>query len=144
MRALARAAACGVFVAGLLAVVGCGGATGQATGKVTRDGKPVPDAEITFTSVTDSQATVHGASGPDGVYYLSYITDGGIPPGKYKVTVAFYTLRNGKPLPGGEEGAALRGDEEKVTRHSFEFDRNIAAGGNPHDFELTEGRKVTE
>jgi hypothetical protein len=144
MRALARAAACGVFVTGLLAAVGCGGATGQPTGKVTRNGKPVPDAEITFTSATNSRATVHGSTGPDGVYHLSYIRDGGLPPGKYTVTVAFYTLRNGKPLPDGEEGAALRGDDEKVIRHAVEYDRDIAAGGNPHDFELTEGRKVTE
>ena len=49
-------------------------------------------------------------------------------PGRYKVTVAYYTLRNGKPLPGGEEGAALRGDEEKVVRHVYGFDRDIVAG----------------
>jgi len=140
MRAMARAVACGL----VFAAVGCGGATGQATGKVTRGGGPVPSAEITFASATDPEATVHGASGPDGVYYLSYISGGGIPPGKYKVTVAYYTLRNGKPLPDGEEGAALRGDETKVVRHAVEFERDIAAGSNPRDFELNDGKKGTE
>ena len=140
MCAMARAVACGL----LFAAVGCGGATGQATGKVTRNGKPVSSAEITFASATDPEATVHGASGPDGVYHLSYITGGGIPPGKYKATIAFYTLRNGKPLPDGEEGSALRGDETKVIRHAVEFERDIAAGSNPHDFELNDGKKVAE
>lgn len=140
MRATVHVVAWCVFAA----AVGCGGATGQATGKVTRNGVPVTAAEIAFTSTTDPEATVHGATGPGGVYHLSYITNGGLPPGKYKVAVAYYTLRNGKPLPDGEEGSTLRGDETKVIRHAVEFERDIVAGTNPHDFELNDEKKVVE
>ena len=138
-----RALACGLLV-GLLSAAGCGSSTGQATGKVTWKGVPVDGAELTFAPVADPAATVHGTSGPDGAYHLNYIKDGGMPPGKYAVKVAVYTLRNGKPLPGGEEGATLRGDEGKVVKHTFTFDREVAAGANPHDFELNEGQKVRD
>lgn len=141
MRASARAAVCGLAI-GLLTAAGCGNSTGQATGKVTWKGVPVEGAELTFAPVAAPEATIHGASGPDGVYHLNYLKDGGLPAGNYRVTVTAYTLRSGKPLPGGEEGSALRGDEGKVVKHTYAFERAVVAGANTHDFELNEGQKV--
>lgn len=132
------------WIATLLLVLpfgaGCGAPLGQATGKVTWKGTPAARADVVFTPEADPDAAVFGVSGPDGTYHLDYARKRGVLAGKCKVTITWFTLRDGKPLPDGEAGAALRGDDEKVLRHVYEFDKAVAAGPNPIDFELAEGR----
>jgi hypothetical protein len=135
-----RSAACALCAALVLAA-GCGRPVAQSTGKVTLKGAQVPGAEVAFESPSAPEDAAYGTSGNDGTYTLSYRKDNGLPPGKYRVTVTRYTLPNGKPLPPGEEGATLRGDETKVVRHAVVFDKDLAAGANGIDLELSEGRK---
>src|SRR5690348_2228199 len=129
-------AARGLFVIVLLAAAGCGRPAGQPAGKVTWKGQPVAGAELTFEPQAGPEAAAYGASGADGTYHLEFRKGGGLPVGPCKVTITRYTLPNGKPLPEGEEGAALRGNEEKVRRHSVVFDKEITPGANALDFEL--------
>jgi hypothetical protein len=138
---MARFMACGLLLAALTAAAGCRGSSAQATGKVTLNGQPVPDAEVVFRTDARPDAAVFGKSGADGSYYLNYPTPDALPAGKYKVTVTRYSLKNGKPLPPGEEGEALRADEEKVLRHDYVFDKEVVAGQNRIDLELKEARK---
>lgn len=136
--------ACGSFAAVLLAAAGCGGTTGQPAGKVTWNHQPVSGAEIAFEPEAGPESAAFGSSGEDGTYRLEFRKGTGLPTGRCKVTITRYTLPNGKPLPEGEEGAALRGDEDKVRRHTVVFDKEIAAGPNALDFELTEGKASAE
>lgn len=135
---------CGLFAVVLLAAAGCGQPAGQPAGKVTWKGQPVAGAELAFEPGAGPEAAAYGTSGQDGTYTLEFRKGGGLPAGPCKVTITRYTLPNGKPLPEGEEGAALRGDGEKVRRHSVVFDKEIATGPNALDFELTEGKASAE
>ena len=49
-------------------------------------------------------------------------------------------MPNGKPLPGGEEGAALKNGDKKVVRTVYSFERDLAAGASTGDFELSEDK----
>jgi hypothetical protein len=134
----------GVLLLGVvLFLAGCGGG-GRPTGKVTWKGTPVARAELLFAPASDPQNVVFGVSGPEGTYILDYGRRSGLPSGPCKVTITHYTLKNGKPLPEGEAGAALRGDLDKVLRHAFEFDREIPSGSSTQDFELNDGKKAKQ
>lgn len=122
--------------------VGCGASLGQATGKVTWKGTAAARADVVFAPEADPDAAVYGVTVADGSYHLDYARKRGILAGKCKVTVTWFTLRDGKPLPDGEAGAALRGDDAKVVRHVYQFEKDVAAGLNAFNFELTEGRPV--
>ena len=60
------------------------------------------------------------------------------------MSITHYTLPNGKPLPGGEEGATLKNDETKVLRHVYHFEKEVAAGETAIDFELSEATRTGE
>jgi hypothetical protein len=141
MRIRVAFAAC-VSVAVLVLVGGCSKPLGQATGTVTFKGTPVAGADIAFESTSSPDDTAYSVSSEGGAYTLDYRTRTGLPAGTYKVTITRYTLRNGKPLPGGEEGAAIKGDEGRVVQRSYVFEIELAAGANPRDFELTQGTEA--
>src|SRR6266540_1225202 len=108
----------------LVFLAGCGSA-GTPSGKITLNGQPVAGAEIVIQPDANPDAPVVGLSGPDGEYRLDFAGKSGVPTGKCRVAITHYTLRNGKPLPGGEEGAALKNDELKVLRTVYSFDKEI-------------------
>lgn len=127
------------LLAALLAV-GCGGAVAQPTGRVTLKGEPLAGAELTFLPAADPNAVATGVTDADGRYRLDYGTKRGVAVGKATVRIVRYTLLNGKPLPPGEQGTALKGDDTKSVRHTYTFEKDVAAGG-AIDFELSEGKK---
>lgn len=139
-----RTASLITFACSPLLLTGCGEATGQPQGKVTLKGQPVVAAEIVFQSEANPDAPVTGLSGEGGKYTLDYAGKSGVPAGKCKVTITHYTLRNGKPLPEGEEGAMLKSDPAKSVRNVYVFEKDIPAGGGTLDFELSEGKKSVE
>lgn len=141
MRAPIRPAVGGLFVVSLVLAAGCGGAVGQPTGKVTFRGEPVAGAALTFQPVSNPDAVATGVTGADGQYRLDYGGKGGVPVGKCTVRVVRWTLPNGKTLPPGEAGAALKSDETKAVQTAYVFERDVAAGAGTIDFELTEGKK---
>ena len=91
-----RLCARGAAVAALALVVGCGKGTVEpeklavspARGIVTYKGQPLGDATVGFISL-DNKIRAHGKTDGVGSFVLStYGTNDGIPPGKYRVTVA--------------------------------------------------------
>ncbi|TWT59843.1 carboxypeptidase-like regulatory domain-containing protein [Rubinisphaera italica] len=74
---------------------GCGGGPndlpdlGQVSGKVTLNGNPLADAQVTFTPVdTDSGNTSSGTTDSSGAYELHYTGENmGAIPGEHKVTI---------------------------------------------------------
>src|SRR5438309_1497865 len=65
-----------------LALAGCGAPTGEVSGKVTLEGKPLPGGFVAFIGEGDNPATVSGEIHPDGTYSVSKV-----PVGKVAITV---------------------------------------------------------
>ena len=129
----------------LLAAIlaGCGGRLGQVKGKVTLDGRPVAGADLFFKSTTKPECEFFGVSGEDGVYQVSYRTFGGLPGGRYDVTVTRHVLGDGAPLPAGEEGDAAK-SEGRALKQIYLFEADVAAGDNEVSFELSRGKRPDE
>ena len=137
------AAKCLMF---LLAVglPGCGGATGTLTGKVTANSDPVAVGELVFEPIGESsQRQFYGQTDPGGMIVIDYGQLGGLPVGRYKITVTRFVLRSGTPLPVGEEGEAMKSDGRAVEQ-SFEFERDIVSGDNTINLELADGNHVEQ
>lgn len=141
---ICRPAGAGLLVAVLIVFTGCGGSVVKPRGKVTLKGQPAAGAELVLQPGANPDAPVAGIAGADGVYTLDYAGKGGVPVGKCRVVVTHYTLRNGKPLPEGEEGAALKANETKVVKNVYVFEKEIATEPGELNFELSEGKKVEE
>jgi hypothetical protein len=131
----------GALLGALLFVSGCAGPVGQPTGRVTLRGVPVAGAELTFLPAADPNAVATGVTDADGKYRLDYGGKRGVAAGKATVRVVYWTLPNGKPLPPGEEGSALKADETKARQTTYVFEKEVPAGGATIDFELGEGKR---
>ena len=139
-----RAAKCLMF---LLAVglSGCGGATGTLTGKVTAHSDPVAVGELVFEPIGEnSQRQFYGQTDTGGMIVIDYGQLGGLPVGRYKITVTRFVLRkNGTPVPAGEKGETMKLDGRAV-QQSFEFERDIVSGDNTINLELADGQRVEQ
>ena len=104
----------GFLVAGLLAVsAGCGDDLGltEVSGVVTLDGKPVPNATVTFTPKGGDGSPSYGTTDADGSYGLRFSRDReGVLPGIHDVTVTVDKL-------GKADAEALRAEGEEVRLH---------------------------
>ena len=125
-------------------LAGCGGSgAARPAGKVTLKGQPVAEADLVFESAAAPDSPVTGRAAADGAYVLDYGTLRGLPLGKCKVTVSYYTLRNGQPLPDGEDSATLKNQPEKVLKHVHVFEKDVTGAGEL-SFELSEVKKTVE
>ncbi|MCI0639652.1 MAG: carboxypeptidase-like regulatory domain-containing protein [Gemmataceae bacterium] len=96
-------------------LIGCGGgshsgpekqATVPTNGILTYRGKAVPNASVVFQAL-DGKVSAHGLTDGAGTFRLStYGAQDGIPPGRYKVTVAAGVVKETEPgvLPDEPEG----------------------------------------
>lgn len=94
----------GVWVLGMLLVVGCGGSISKSprvpvTGKILLEGAPVDGAVVAFSS-EDGKATAVAMTDELGAFQLN-VPPGkqGVPPGKYRVTVRKSTVANAVKEP---------------------------------------------
>jgi hypothetical protein len=110
MLASALAAVC------LMGFSGCGAATAPVSGQVLLKGKPVPGAEIQLVPVNDASKSYRGISLNDGTYQVDYGQAAGLPLGKYRATVTVYQTADGRPLPEGEAGQALKASGKAIMR----------------------------
>ncbi len=130
-----------VWVILLTSLAGCSKPVGQVTGKVTLKGEPVAGADVMFQSVAEANDQFFGNSGEGGAYAVSYREYKGLPVGSYRVVVTRFTQTDGKSLPGGEQGRVLK-TTGNVAKKAYQFEKEIAAGDNTLDFELTQGKVV--
>lgn len=135
MHAAARLLAVGAILATLL---GCGRPTGTLAGKLTFEGRPAERAMITIKSTADPGVQCRGTGLADGTYQVDYGVWNGLPVGPATFEIVHETQLDGSPLPGGEEGLRLR-TEGQTKRHAATFTKEIVAGPNTIDFEITEG-----
>jgi hypothetical protein len=132
------AAICGGLALLTLGLSGCGSTDGVVQGKVTSEGAAVASAQVMFASKDDPSQEYFGVTGDDGSLHLTYRTRDGLPPGRYAIRITRATLKDGSPVPPGEEGTVLRQAGEVVSRR-YEFERDVTAGMNQFDLKLEEG-----
>ena len=118
---------------------GCGEPAAHIKGRVIHNGSPVAGADVMLSAAEDPRRQFFGTTGEDGTIHVSYGEQSGAPPGAYTVRVTHATLRDGSPLPPGEEGEALR-NSPRASERTFVFERELSPGANPLDLKLEEGR----
>ncbi len=124
----------------LACLSGCGADSAEVSGNVTKQGQPVGGASIVFANQSDANAPGYtGVAEPDGKYLLYPGDESGVKPGKYRVTVTWWTLRDGSPLPEGEEGASLR-DSGQAVKHEVTFEKDVTPGANTIDLPVDQGK----
>lgn len=119
----------------VLVVAGCEKRV-QLTGRVLNEGRPVPAAELSWAHQTDPTVTVSGVADAEGHYVLEAAGKKDIPVGKYRVTVTWWEMPGGQPLPPGEEGAAIKGSDQ-VRQFSAEVDVEVTGSSDTRDVDVS-------
>lgn len=126
----------------LCALSGCGSSgpeVGEVTGTVTLDGKPLPNAVLTFKSQAPNGTTSMGVTGPDGKYTLMFTTDrSGAMLGKHDVEIVTNKLSD-------DDVASLKAQGKtpppftpipKKYREPGTLVKDVVKGKNTIDFDL--------
>lgn len=127
----------------LIALVGCGGAgdypdMGEVTGTVTMDGKPLPDALVTFQPEGGRPSS--GVTDEDGYYELIYSAQmKGAKSGDHMVSISTYL-----PPGPGDDGMFSEGSPETVpVQYNTKTVLTRKVTGNmTFDFELESSGKI--
>ena len=124
------------FATGLLLLSGCGGAETSITGRVSLDGKPVPEGSIRFIPMEGTQGADAGAVIRDGKYKV-VVKD--LASGKYRVSIRGYK-HGGKMEPDPLGGSPIKGTVQIVPPQYQGEDstlvEEISLGVNRLDFPL--------
>lgn len=125
------------LAAALIATAGCGKAMVNPTGKVTLKGKPVPRASLQLVSKGGSEEVfIPGMTDANGVIQFDNSHLGGVPVGKYTITVSWWVLTRGRgPLPEGEAGESLKGTPA-ATNYTATFEMDITSDTTTLDLEV--------
>jgi hypothetical protein len=119
-----------LLVALLSLLAGCSGDWGSASGTVLLDGKPLPEADITFHPVSP------GAPGNgrvvDGAFTIKTGTRAGLAVGSYKVVVHLMTI----PDPNKPEPAKLLTPEKYLRTETTDLAAEVKPGSNSYKFEM--------
>lgn len=122
-----------------LAIVGCGDPAGTINGMVKNGDKPVQFAFIEINPKDPEGRSFRGETVDDGKYYLDSVAASGMPPGQYEAVITYHTLRNGDPLPAGEEGENMKSNG-KTKEHKVVVDFEVKVGSHDFDFDVAQGR----
>jgi hypothetical protein len=136
MKSCSRRRPCLVLLVGGLAVLAGCAARVTVTGKVLENGNPVPRAELSWMSETDPAVFGTALSDPTGAYVVESGGKRGLPPGRYQVRVIVWRTRDGRPLPEGEAGAALKGTP-RARQFTATLSHDVAAEAGTVDLDLT-------
>lgn len=139
------------FLVSLAALAGCS-AEGRVklvpvVGTVTRGGKPLADAALSFVPEPGNRDSTPGtaSSGPTGYYAAMWLTRTGLAPGSYKVLITAEP-NSGTDVPPEfkddplmakfQSEARQTGKAAKASAVKSEFKREVVEGGGPYDFDV--------
>lgn len=137
-------------------VAGCGATEEDrftlvpVNGKVTKNGKPMPGATITFIPDASNTQSTPGvdSTGPEGNYSIRFKGRSGVAPGKYKVAIEPGLENGGKAPEGMEEDPYMaqmaRGASQKKAElgEKNEFDAEVVSGKSVElDFDVKSSAK---
>jgi hypothetical protein len=137
----------------VLLIAGCGRASNEprlvpVSGTVTRDGKPLSGATVTFIPVGETRGNdASGRTDSTGKYSLADPKGRpGTAAGTYKVTISRLLLPDGSEYKPDPSVAPIDSPaRESLPPHYSELDRTrlearVAEGGGTIDFPLTRGK----
>jgi hypothetical protein len=128
-------------------IAGCGGSgggTAAVSGRVTYKGKPVPNANVSFTPAEGATRAATGLTDSNGRYTLgTFSASDGALPGKYRISV----IARGpdRPPKAGETGSGMPGEmmpgDPIIPKKYFAPDtsgltQEVKRGSNRVDLEL--------
>lgn len=130
-----------MLVLSLGLLCGCGGAPddqpdlSKVTGRVTLDGKPVPQASVSFQPVSGKRGA-SGSTDADGNFVLSYSKSTGCPLGEHVVEIS--TRREIQDEYGGVMGMEPETIPEKYRGNETVLTATVREGEENHfNFDLT-------
>ena len=127
-----------ITIAVVFAASGCsGGGSTEVSGKVTLQGKPLPEGSIRFVPTVGTKGRPGSAVVTNGTYTIP-LKDGMVP-GKYKVEITA-RRKTGKKVPVPDSPGVERDEEEEYIPIQFNLnttlEAELAAGSNTKDFNL--------
>lgn len=135
-----KATGAGLLMLVLLASSGCQKRV-VVTGKVLDKGQPLASAELRWVGQSDDSVFASGVTDVSGQYILDSAGKKDIPVGRYEVTVTWWRMRDGKPVPEGEEGTAAKAKRSArqfaatlmvdITSNTTTLDLDITGKGAP-------------
>ena len=117
----------GMAAALALAASGCG--TGNVSGTVRFNGKPLPKGRVTFVSQKTAGVFLTAPLAEDGSYRIA-----GCPAGPVKITVQTVAPRSGGARPGAKAAPAIPARYADADRSDLEY--NVTRGPQTHDIDL--------
>jgi hypothetical protein len=121
-------------LAALVVLSGCGGsglkvpALGKVHGTVTLDGKPLPNAAVSFQPVSGKDGPSQALTDKEGKYTLTYL------PGHPGAAIGEHTVRiTGKPA---DAPASVKETVPPKYNEKSELKVAVKEGDNTHDFKL--------
>jgi hypothetical protein len=128
-------ASLGLLLTALL-LTGCadsGPPVGQVEGTITLDGKPLPNARVTFTPLFPEGSPAYGETDQQGRYAMRYQTDRpGVLLGKHRVEISTWEILTN---PDGSKQRVPELVPEKYNNES-ELEVDVVKGRQTLDFEL--------
>lgn len=122
----------------LLASVGCGSSDyGYVSGTVTAEGKPLPNAMITFTPEPSGRPS-SGLTDANGVYHLIYTKD------QKGALIGQHTVRISTAVAEGDYGKSARETIPAKFNIASELKREVKPGRNTIDIEVDYKGKVVQ
>lgn len=120
----------------LLTLVGCGtGTVATFDVKVTSNGGAVSGAEVLCEPAESGKGAVFGITREDGICVFDWGARKGVDPGRFKFSVTRYETADGKALPGGEEGQAMKLGGKAIQK-VYVFYHDLKAGRGTFDLAL--------
>jgi len=122
-------ARCVPAIVGVCVLSGCGSQYATVTGRVTLDGRPLPNATISFIPEDEGGHPSFGRTGTDGTYTLqeTHRLNGALP-GKYTVRITTYVEGNpdvDPPIPTVPERVPPRYNIETELAEEVKLEENV-------------------
>ncbi|MFO0908473.1 MAG: carboxypeptidase regulatory-like domain-containing protein [Isosphaeraceae bacterium] len=144
-----------------LLVCGCGGDEDKVTlvpvsGKITRNGKPLAGAKVTFVPDATNKESTPGVdeTGPEGNYKLKYKTRYGVAVGKYTVVVDEPIALDASKVPDAFKDDPYMAQlsqtgggtttKKKAAGEKWEFEANVESGGGEFEFDVKASSGTTK
>jgi len=119
----------------LAASSGCG-SRAPVTGRVTDGGNPVAKVELSWISEADPSLFGSAVTDAAGTYIVESGGKRGLPPGRYQVRLTWWRTRDGKPLPAGEAGEAMKGTP-RARQFTATLSQEVTATTTTLDLDVT-------
>lgn len=117
---------------------GCGDQFATIDGTIMLGESPISGADVYLEPDGNSEDKFFGLTLDDGEIQID--TRDGIPPGQYDIVVVTYKMRDGSPLPLGEQGDAAK-ESGRAIKQVYVFKTELKSGVNKLELDIKQAEK---